>query len=143
MKIKDIVVEQGFWGSYVRGLLPAGVRTALDAPPLSKPTDKIKAGTKQSPGSKPAAQPAATSAATATASVQVPGGQRLKTTNPQKTATFYKYPSGVWTDEFGNSMPKSAWATLEKFADQVGQMEPIPAPARRAVRGRSGARRAK
>jgi hypothetical protein len=42
---------------------------------------------------------------------------RLRVSNPQKNATFYKYSDMKWYDEFGNMMPKNSWDQLEKWAD--------------------------
>lgn len=56
----------------------------------------------------------------------IPKGHRIVVQNPQKTATFYKYPDGRWTDEFGNSMPSAAHGALEQFADTRGRMEQVP-----------------
>jgi hypothetical protein len=53
----------------------------------------------------------------------IPQGSRLRTTNPQNTETFYKYPNGTWTDERGTVMPKASWDALEAFADSSGQIE--------------------
>jgi len=75
----------------------------------------------------------------ATAS-DIPTGQRIRVTNPQGNATFYKYPGGKWTDEFGTAMPRSAHGALDQFADSGGRMEQIPAATKTAYQGRGGRR---
>jgi hypothetical protein len=57
---------------------------------------------------------------------KVPGGQRIAVTNPQGNATFYKYPDGRWTDEYGTIMPAAAHGALDQYADTRGRMEAIP-----------------
>jgi hypothetical protein len=57
---------------------------------------------------------------------KIPQGQRIAVTNPQGNATFYKYPDGRWTDEFGTIVPAAAHGTLNQFADTRGRMEPLP-----------------
>lgn len=76
---------------------------------------------------------------TATAA-SIPAGQRIKVTNPQGNATFYKYPGGKWTDEFGTLMPQSSHAALDQFADSGGRMEQIPTATKTAYQGRGGRR---
>lgn len=70
----------------------------------------------------------------------IPTGQRIRVTNPQGNATFYKYPGGKWTDEFGTAMPRSAHGALDQFADAGGRMEQIPAATKTAYQGRGGRR---
>lgn len=72
-------------------------------------------------------QPASPMASPAAAASNIPKGHRIAVTNPQGNATFYKYPDGRWTDEFGNAMPSGAHGALNQFADAAGRMEPIPA----------------
>ena len=88
--------------------------------------------------SKSAPAPAAEKA-TITAT-NIPAGQRIKVTNPQGNATFYKYPGGKWTDEFGTLMPKSSHTALDQFADSGGRMEQIPIATKTAYQGRGGRR---
>ena len=79
------------------------------------------------------------SSPTASAS-NIPSGHRIAVQNPQKTATFYKYPDGRWTDEFGNSMPSAAHGALEQFADTAGRMEQVPAKGISGFRPKKGRR---
>lgn len=58
----------------------------------------------------------------------IPDGHRLVVTNPQKNATFYKYPNGQWTDEWGSVMPRGAYDTLDRFADAGGRIEKVSKP---------------
>jgi hypothetical protein len=75
----------------------------------------------------------------------IPQGHRIVVQNPQRNATFYKYPDGRWTDEYGTVMPAAAHGALEQIADTAGRMEQVPGlkPAA-GVRGfKRGARRAR
>lgn len=74
----------------------------------------------------------------------IPQGYRIVVQNPQKNATFYKYPDGRWTDEYGNAMPSGAHGALEQFADAAGRMEQMPQTSTPGMRGfKRGARRAR
>ena len=72
---------------------------------------------------------------------KVPPGQRIAVSNPQGNATFYKYPDGRWTDEYGTIMPAAAHGALDQFADTRGRMEPVSTQPKtgtfRTKRGRS------
>jgi hypothetical protein len=57
----------------------------------------------------------------------IPRGHRIAVTNPQGNATFYKYPDGRWTDEYGTIMPSASHGALDQFADTRGSMEILPA----------------
>jgi hypothetical protein len=57
---------------------------------------------------------------------KVPQGYRIAVTNPQGNATFYKYPDGRWTDEYGAPMPSTSHGALDGFADTRGRMETLP-----------------
>jgi len=74
---------------------------------------------------------------------KVPGGQRIAVTNPQGNATFYKYPDGRWTDEYGTIMPAAAHGALDQYADTRGRMEAIPTQSKTGTFRTKRGRRAK
>lgn len=101
---------------------------------------------KTAQSAKAAAQQAAGPADMSTATpTNIPQGHRIVVQNPQRNATFYKYPDGRWTDEYGTVMPAAAHGALEQFADTAGRMEQVPGSKPPAgVRGfKRGARRAR
>lgn len=59
-------------------------------------------------------------------SMEVPAGQRISVQNPQRSATFYKYPNGRWFNEFNQPMPSHTWDQLNQMANAEGAMEAIP-----------------
>jgi len=108
---------------------------------LAKQTRDIakKEITKQKqPQTKSSSMPASDSASASASNI--PTGQRLAVTNPQRNATFYKYPDGRWTDEFGTVMPAGSHGALDQFADAGGRIESIPTSGKSAYQSRGGRR---
>lgn len=113
---------------------------ALAAAKNKQPTKKSAKKTSQT--NRPAATQNVSPANMPSASAaNIPQGHRIVVRNPQGNATFYKYPDGRWTDEFGNAMPSGAHGALEQFADTAGRMEQTPTKSVSGFKPR-GARRA-
>ena len=148
MKIKEIT--EGKIGSFVKGfaqgLLPQQMQNLrLGKPKVDGPyktADELYgayidpealARAQQIANQPPAPLPPDVDTAT-----NIPAGHRLVVQNPQGNATFYKYPNGQWTDEYGTSMPTSAHEALNRFADAAGRMEKIPTPSKSGKAGVQG-----
>lgn len=112
------------------------LKNKQEAQKFAKKTAQLARTAMQQPAS-PADMPSAGAG-------NIPQGYRITVQNPQKNATFYKYPDGRWTDEYGNVMPSGAHGALEQFADTAGRMEQMPQASTPGVRGfKRGARRAR
>ena len=141
MKIKEVINEgklsgfvSGFAKGFAKNIKPKNMQNipGRDTGPVDYGTYDEPDQTPQVPVEPPPLPPNVDTAQ------NIPAGHRLVVTNPQKTAKFYKYPNGQWTDEFGTVMPGSSHAALNQFADAAGRMEKVPTKGKTGKAGVTG-----